>query len=402
MTVRRLQTDPPTGDFPSSDQGPSRAEIGLTTLESLFQEIQGKRASAKVIHAALEAVAEGTGADVVFWFPGAEGEPLDVVAQRAISMPFCREFAGKLLAQTSSPETDLVWINPSAATNGADSTPASAVMVRPDNGSKAWIVAFTYREERPFDRADIQLIRVARRMITAQHQHLQTVSRLKETLVGLVRCLTRVVDAKDPCTCGHSERVARIGVRIGRQMGLSEKVTNDVYLAGLLHDVGKIGVRDAVLLKPGTLSAEEMAHIQEHVLIGDHIVGEITQLAHLRLGIRHHHERFDGQGYPDHLVGEDIPLLARILAVADACDAMMSTRRYRAALTPPQIDATMVRLAGVQWDPKITEAFMACREQIYPPIYQRGIGESALHAIDTVIDPDRTAEHDRRPVPLAD
>jgi HD-GYP domain-containing protein (c-di-GMP phosphodiesterase class II) len=239
-------------------------------------------------------------------------------------------------------------------------------------------------------------------MITAQNQHLQSVTRLKETLVGLVRCLTRVVDAKDPCTCGHSERVARIGVRIGRQMGLSEKVTNDVYLAGLLHDVGKIGVRDAVLLKSGTLSAEEMAHIQEHVLIGDHIVAEIPQLAHLRLGIRHHHERFDGQGYPDHLAGEDIPLLARILAVADACDAMMSTRRYRAALTPPQIDATMDRLGGVQWDPKITEAFMACREQIYPPIYQRGIGESALHAIDTVIDPDRTAEHERRPVPLAE
>jgi HD-GYP domain-containing protein (c-di-GMP phosphodiesterase class II) len=401
MTVRQLPPEVHVGDVDLLDDSTSRAAQGLSILEALFEELQGKKPPARLIHAALAAVAEGTGAEVVFWYPGAEGETLDLVAERPIAAQFCQEFAQQLLKTAKATETNVIWTRPADATNDPASTPECAVMVRPDHGSKAWIVAFSYRKERLFDRADVQLIRVARRMIAAQSQHSKTVTRLKETLVGLVRCLTRVIDAKDPCTCGHSERVARIGVRIGRQMSLSEKVTNDVYLAGLLHDVGKIGVRDAVLLKAGTLSAEEMAHIQEHVLVGDHIVAEIPQLAHLRLGIRHHHERFDGQGYPDHLAGEDIPLLARILAVADACDAMMSTRRYRAALTPPQIDATMAKLAGVQWDAKIVEAFMACRNDIYPPIYQRGIGDSAYHAIDGVIEADRS-DGDRRAVPLAE
>ena len=116
------------------------------------------------------------------------------------------------------------------------------------------------------------------------------------------------------------------------------------------------------------------------------VVAQIKPFAHLRAGVRHHHEHFDGTGYPDRLAGEAIPLLGRILAVADSVDAMMSARRYRPALTPPQIDQILTRLAGAQWDPKVVEQFMACRSAVYPPIYQKGIGDSAQHAIGRVVD----------------
>jgi HD-GYP domain-containing protein (c-di-GMP phosphodiesterase class II) len=121
------------------------------------------------------------------------------------------------------------------------------------------------------------------------------------------------------------------------------------------------------------------------VVIGDQIIATIKPFARLRPGVRHHHERFDGTGYPDGLSGEDIPLMARILAVADSCDAMMSARRYRGPLAPPQIDAVLQKYAGTQWDPAVVEAFMVCRTDIYPPIYQKGIGDSALYALDEMV-----------------
>src|SRR5262249_48902639 len=155
---------------------------------------------------------------------------------------------------------------------------------------------------------------------------------------GLVNCLTATIEARDAYTAGHSERVARIGVILAEQMGLSHAEVSDVYLGGLLHDIGKIGIPDAVLQKDGPLTAQEYAHIKRHVVIGDRIVASIKPFDRLRPGVRSHHERFDGKGYPDGLAGADTPRLARILAIADACDAMMSPRRYRPALTPPLID----------------------------------------------------------------
>src|SRR5205807_92529 len=124
---------------------------------------------------------------------------------------------------------------------------------------------------------------------------------------------------------------------------------------------------------PGVLSEEEFTQLREHVLIGDRIVSMVKQLAHVRTGVRNHHERYDGQGYPDRLPGKQIPLLARLLAVADACDAMMSARPYRPALPPSRIDATMMEGAGTQWDPAIVAHFMDCRQELYS-ICQRGIG----------------------------
>jgi HD-GYP domain-containing protein (c-di-GMP phosphodiesterase class II) len=208
---------------------------------------------------------------------------------------------------------------------------------------------------------------------------------IKESLLGLVRFLAAVIDAKDRSTAGHSRRVSRIAVRIGLRMGVPIEVVGDLQLAGLLHDVGKVGIRNEVLLKPAELTAEEREHLRTHVLIGEQIISTIKPFARLRPGVRGHHERYDGKGYPDGLAGEDIPLVCRILAVADSYDAMMSARRYRDALSLPHIEAVLRENSGTQWDPKVVEALLACRRAVYPVIHQEDIDGSASLAIEQIV-----------------
>jgi len=235
-----------------------------------------------------------------------------------------------------------------------------------------------------FDDGDVKVARFTLKMLITQRTQAQT--GIKHLLVGLLQSLTTIIDAKDPYTAGHSERVARIATLIAKQMGLSADQVGDVFLAGLLHDVGKIGIRDEVLQKPGKLTREEYEEVQQHPLIGDRIVASIKPFERLRAGVRHHHEWYDGGGYPERLAKEQIPLVARILCVADACDAMMAARRYRPARTPVEIDAVFTKEAGRQFDPLVVRAFMAIRHEIYPPIYQKGVGESAFHAIENIVD----------------
>ena len=247
-----------------------------------------------------------------------------------------------------------------------------------------WLVALSFHPRRLLGPVDLKLMLLARRQLLNHRQQSQVYEKLKESLLGLVRCLTAAIDAKDPYTWGHSERVARMAVRLGRQLDLSSAVQSDLYLAGLLHDVGKIGIRDDVLRKPGPLTPEETAHIQEHPVIGDRLVGCLKALRHLRAGVRNHHERWDGRGYPDGLVAYDIPLQARILAVADSCDAMMHTRPYRAAMPTDRVETILREGAGTQWDPHVVAAFQVCRRDLYS-ICERGLGDSVFAAVECAL-----------------
>jgi HD-GYP domain-containing protein (c-di-GMP phosphodiesterase class II) len=262
--------------------------------------------------------------------------------------------------------------------------PYSAALVRVSRSRRSWVGALSFHPRRIFQTADLKVMLLARRMVLNHRQQQQMYERLKASLLGLVRCLTAAVDAKDPYTCGHSERVARIAVRLAEQMGLPAAVQSDLYLAGLLHDIGKIGIRDEVLQKPGRLNEEEMLHIQEHPVIGDRLLAPLAALRHLRPGVRNHHERWDGRGYPDRLAAEAIPLQARVLAVADSCDAMMSARPYRLALPPQRIDAVMAEGAGSQWDPLVVAAFLVCKAELYS-ICQRGLGDSVYVAVERAL-----------------
>jgi HD-GYP domain-containing protein (c-di-GMP phosphodiesterase class II) len=177
-------------------------------------------------------------------------------------------------------------------------------------------------------------------------------------MMGLLHSLTSAVDAKDAYTCGHSERVALLGRHLVIEAGLGEAFAERAYMCGLLHDVGKIGVSESVLQKTGRLTPEEFEQMKKHPAIGARILQDIKQISDLIPGVLHHHERYDGQGYPANLVGENIPLIGRIICLADCFDAMTSNRTYRKAL-PLEVALTEIRrCSGTQFDPLLTEAFL--------------------------------------------
>lgn len=185
--------------------------------------------------------------------------------------------------------------------------------------------------------------------IAAQHEKLERIS------MQIVKALSGAVDAKDTYTNGHSLRVAEYSREIARRAGLSKEMQNDIYMMGLLHDVGKIGVPDAIINKPARLTEEEYAIIKTHPVMGAGILKNIKDFPKLITGARWHHERYDGKGYPDSIGGDEIPLEARIIAVADAYDAMSSRRSYRDVLPQETVRMEIEKGRGTQFDPVMTE-----------------------------------------------
>jgi putative nucleotidyltransferase with HDIG domain len=185
---------------------------------------------------------------------------------------------------------------------------------------------------------------------------------IRNMFTQTVRALASAIDARDPSTRKHSDHVSSIAVETGQAMNLSESEIEQLEWAGLLHDIGKIGIRDAVLLKPERLTREERMLMNEHPVKGEEILRDVDQLAKVRPLIRHHHEWYNGSGYPDRLIGEEIPLLARVLHVADAFEAMTASRPYRPIpLSPAEALAELHRYAGIQFDPNVVEAFARTR-----------------------------------------
>ncbi len=199
----------------------------------------------------------------------------------------------------------------------------------------------------------------------ATHAHNVELFREKEALlVNVVRAMVSAIDAKDPYTCGHSERVALVGRHLGQVLDLNECECERLYLAGLLHDLGKLGVPDAVLRKPDRLTEAELAQIKPHPEQGWAILQDLDQLGHLVPGVLHHHEHYDGTGYPDGLAGDAIPLPARILAVADSYDAMISDRPYRRGMPHDRVEVILREGAGTQWDPQVIQAFFSALPEV--------------------------------------
>jgi HD-GYP domain-containing protein (c-di-GMP phosphodiesterase class II) len=351
-------------------------------LERFGQALQQCDSSRRQAPLALRAVRDCLGADAVVWHPGATGEDFEQVGDGALTADWAQEFIAHALGGEATDSLVRRFLDPAA--KPMTPWPCSAALVRISRTHGSWLAALSFHPRRLFQPADLRVMALARRMLLNHHQQTHAYEKLRDSLFGLVRCLTAAIDAKDPYTWGHSERVARIAVRLGKQMGLPAAVGSDLYLAGLLHDIGKIGIRDSVLRKPGRLTDEEFDHIKQHAVIGDRLISNLRALQHLRPGVRNHHERWDGRGYPDGLAGEDIPLQARILAVADSCDALMSERPYRPAVPPARIDEVMLQGAGTQWDPDVIAVFMTCRAELYS-ICQRGLGDSVLAAVERAL-----------------
>jgi len=182
--------------------------------------------------------------------------------------------------------------------------------------------------------------------------------KIRALSLSAITALVNALEAKDKYTSGHSLRVAGIAVVIAREMGLSLEIIDKVQLAGLVHDVGKIGVRELILNKPSSLTAEELQHLQRHPEIGEHILVPIAGDEDLLKLVRSHHEHYDGTGYPDGLKGSQIPLGARIMAISDAYEAMTSERPYRTALSDGEARAELESGKGTQFDPDIVDTFL--------------------------------------------
>jgi HD-GYP domain-containing protein (c-di-GMP phosphodiesterase class II) len=203
-------------------------------------------------------------------------------------------------------------------------------------------------------------VRERTKQLAAKHQELRT------AYVQTVGALAEAVDAKDAYTRGHSERVGVYASKIAREMGFAKDFIERVYIAGLLHDVGKIGVPDCVILKPDRLDAEEYELIMQHPGIGAKILEPVSFLADIVPCVRHHHEWFDGcsRGYPDRIAGDKIPLPSRIILVGDTVEAMTSDRPYRKAMSLDAVVAELSKYAGSQFDPVCVDAFLRVLERV--------------------------------------
>ncbi len=194
--------------------------------------------------------------------------------------------------------------------------------------------------------------------------------------LGTLQALTSAIDAKDPYTHGHSERVAHLSAQLAAAVGLEHERVERIHIAGLVHDVGKIGVPELILGKPGRLDDAEMDAIRQHPAIGHRILQDIPVLDDIVPGVLHHHERWDGDGYPAKLAGNKIPQIARIIGVADTFDAMSSNRAYRPAMTRDKVLAEIRSCAGSQFDPELVEPFLGLDFAEYDNMVERAHAES--------------------------
>ncbi len=195
-----------------------------------------------------------------------------------------------------------------------------------------------------------------------------TYEQLERAYMESIQTLRYTVEAKDSYTRGHSDRVSEFSVLIGKYLGLSEEEIKTLRIGGLFHDIGKIGVPDSILLKDGKLTDDEYSEIKNHPTIGAHILSTATIFQNIIPIVKHHHEKYDGFGYPGKLKGEEIPYFARITAVADTFDAMTSKRTYRDALPLDTVISEITRCKGTQFDPKIADVFLDILEHHYEEV----------------------------------
>jgi len=211
---------------------------------------------------------------------------------------------------------------------------------------------------RPFTEDDEALMASIGSQIAVAIENYRLNLDVERTYVETIMALALAVEAKDPYSAGHSKRVGFYATKIGEQMGMDEELQRVLNAAGVLHDIGKIGIKDEILLKPAALTAEETRIMQQHSVIGEAILRPVHSLKKVSELVRCHHERFDGTGYPNGLQGEQIPIEARILTVADAYDSIVTDRPYRKRLSLESARAELREGAGSQFDPTIVDAFL--------------------------------------------
>jgi putative nucleotidyltransferase with HDIG domain len=362
----------------ASDAGEGDEEGEHVVIGRLIRRLRISDPPARFQALATNVLRASLGMAAVAWVPADEHEPVTLSGELDGAAP------GTFRLLLPAPLRDSVLVVNDRAAAPSEAPESIRRFASTPAGSSGWLVVANPLDERLIAGPEIERMQYVASLIATQSNNARIYADLKELLFGIIRALTAAIDAKDPYTSGHSERVARIAVRLAEELGMPAQKRSDLYLAGLLHDIGKIGIDDEVLKKSGPLTRDEYRKIQQHVEIGVTILQDLKKLRHILPGVRHHHESLDGSGYPDRLEGDQIPLEARILAVADSFDAMSSNRPYRKRLTPMQIDEILKKGRGVQWDAAIIDALFACRMDL-EAIRQKGLGESLVGAVDVTL-----------------
>ncbi len=321
----------------------------------------------------LETVAELLGADgAALWQAGAEDRTLVVTACVGVADAMCLAhpvmrtdrggvietlLQGKALAVAKFPPN--FRLDGLSLHDGDFGLRALAAVPLPGGGKAAGTLMVLYSEHRELDQRDLTILssyaKILRLVIDLDQERGERVA----PQMAMLHTLTEVLEARDCYTAGHSNSVSKYAGLIARQMGLPPAEVETIERAAMLHDIGKIGVPDKVLLKPGALNAREWRTIRDHPTVGARILAPLAAFQEEVNLLLHHHERWDGHGYPDGAKGEEIPLGARILAVADVFNALVSARPYRSAHTVEEGVAILQKMAGVQLDPKVVESFLS-------------------------------------------
>jgi HD-GYP domain-containing protein (c-di-GMP phosphodiesterase class II) len=215
------------------------------------------------------------------------------------------------------------------------------------------------KKEGNFTDDDLEMLETLANQVGTAIEKATLHQELKETFLGIIMALAEALEKRDAYTGGHTRRVCSYSLAIGRQLRLPQEQLDELRLSAILHDIGKIGVSDKVLQKNGKLEPDEFAEMKLHPGVGAEILEHVKSLRKMLGGVRHHHERFCGGGYPDGIDGGEIPLSARIIAVADTFDAMTSNRPYRNALSHQTALDELRAFRGIQFDPEVVEAFLA-------------------------------------------
>lgn len=225
------------------------------------------------------------------------------------------------------------------------------------------VTSFIVKGNNRFDEKDLYYLSFMAQKAADTAENIALYETISENLFSTLRGFVKAVEARDAYTNEHSNRVAEMAVLLGRELNCSEEELNLLDFSGRLHDIGKIGIRDNILLKPGRLTGEEFEIIKEHPVIGAMIVSQLGLWDRETQIIKHHHERFDGTGYPDGLKGVSIPFLSRVMAVADAYDAMASDRAYRKKMDTDKVTEIIRECSGAQFDPRVVDAYFRLLEK---------------------------------------
>ncbi len=332
------------------------------SLYHMSEEMSSKHTPEGIFELIISALSEALSPDVIEVYEIQKNKSLRIITRKNLSqeesLPKLDPERLKFIAASSS--TTLLEDGSYPEGLFVENTPASALFAPIKvNGVNQYLLAiYKLSSNQIFTEGQRKTVLTIADRSGAHIENIQLVMKMQTTFSETIQGFAMAIEAKDRYTIGHSERVAKIALELCKGLGLSEEETGRIFQAALLHDIGKIGIRYEELNKPEKLTPKEYEMFKLHPVIGKKILQPITFLQDILPDIYHHHEQYDGSGYPDGLRGEEIPLGARILAIADTYDAMTSDRPYRPALSHEIAIEELKRCAGTQFDPKLVEIFI--------------------------------------------